>query len=1054
MTDDFIKNARSTLSLSGSDWYLHQNQDGEAKLQNKDPEGKGWVSARVPGNIQADLEAAHLLKPLWYGAGDARLVDVACKHWWYRKDFFVPESFADKRIKIIFGGVDYDCEVWLNGRWLGRHAGMFDRFGFDAGDILDAGKKNRLAVKIVPMPEELVPYLTGSDGKQSGLKTPYYFVEGINKTRQILKGLKSPTNFSYDWGTNIWTLGIWKDVWLEATGPARIDWVKVQAKPSHDHQKATVTIYLEIDSSIEMEVKARFRIWGEGVNKSVALNTELKKGINFIKTKLILGRPSLWWPNGQGSQPLYKLYSILEEAKTGKSIDTKTTRFGIREVRWEQVEGAPPNFINPFRLLVNGRPVRMMGSNIIPPDLLFGRINERGSRLIQLAKNAGMNTLRVWGGGVVLTEKMYNLADEVGIMFSQEFPLANCNPETDPVFLSNLEKIAGNIVKQLRNHPCIIEWSGGNEMLWKQGDQHPALRVLDKVTGKEDGTRIFRATCPIQGSRHSPWTYKPSTHYVHYNDKALTDSLSTNRMMRYGEFGCQTPANLEVWHREIPPSSQWPIEGTEDPILIRKNVVQAVFTKECWLHKSIIKSFFGPADSLKSLVEAGQFLGAEGLRYAIDALRQEGKRIGGFTTWVFNEPWPNGAGSYLVDYDGRPLMNYDFVKEALASVSLSLRYNSNLYDPSTGVDAELWLVNDSPDPVSGLKWSWIMRDRCGHIIARDGGATSIQSQEVQKLGKVKVSPSGRNTHGPLFVELYLRDVAGKTLTERIHIFGEENTRTPLRGLLCSTSSSSVQRTTLQTSMFSVGAEGNNEILKIKVKNTGKMTALFCEPHPLLEYRTDITIINNHVFIPPGEDRTIKILAPFRPKEELSLAQTGWCISCWNVDNVLIPPNEEVLLWIGRRDAMAREYDTTLQKGGGKRHVVELRGNFPESSNLPALLSGPDYIQGAPHRVRFIFKCDSQQLNKPSCLRIHTADQDNVNVPEVEVRTNGYSFNKRLRTGLGKHRSDPFHLAFPATVQFNLPEGIWKGGENILEICIKNNSWFSWDSLDLVSREKI
>ena len=233
-----------------------------------------------------------------------------------------------------------------------------------------------------------------------------------------------------------------------------------------------------------------------------------------------------------------------------------------------------------------------------------------------------------------------------------------------------------------------------------------------------------------------------------------------------------------------------------------------------------------------------------------------------------------------------------------------------------------------------------------------------------------------------------------------------------------------------------------------------MTALFCEPHPLLEYRTDITILNNHVFIPPCEDRTIKILAPFRPRQELWLAQTGWCLSCWNVDNVLIPPNKEVLLWIGRRDAMAREYDTTLQKGRGKRHVVELRGNFPESSDLPALLSGPGCIQGAPHAVRFIFECDSQQLNKPSCLRIHSADQDNVNVPEIEVRTNDYSFNKRLRTGLGKHRSDPFHLAFPVTAQFNLPEGILKAGENILEICIKNNSWFSWDSLDLVSSEKM
>ena len=60
------------------------------------------------------------------------------------------------------------------------------------------------------------------------------------------------------------------------------------------------------------------------------------------------------------------------------------------------------------------------------------------------------------------------------------------------------------------------------------------------------------------------------------------------------------------------------------------------------------------------------------------------------TSWVLNEPWPNGGGPYLVDYDGRPLMNYGFMKQALAPVSLSLRHSSNLYDPAAGLNAQLW----------------------------------------------------------------------------------------------------------------------------------------------------------------------------------------------------------------------------------------------------------------------------------------------------------------------------------------------------------------------------
>ena len=56
----------TSLNLSGLNWYLH---DGTANLSEADVRDAGWIRARVPGSIQSDLEAAHLLKPLWYGIG-------------------------------------------------------------------------------------------------------------------------------------------------------------------------------------------------------------------------------------------------------------------------------------------------------------------------------------------------------------------------------------------------------------------------------------------------------------------------------------------------------------------------------------------------------------------------------------------------------------------------------------------------------------------------------------------------------------------------------------------------------------------------------------------------------------------------------------------------------------------------------------------------------------------------------------------------------------------------------------------------------------------------
>ena len=587
-----------TISLSGSDWFIYEDAPGtgeDRRLYMADVAGPGWIHARVPGNIQADLEAAQQLKPLWYGAGDPRLAEVARKDWWYRRDFLAPVDCAGRRLQLVFDGVDYACDVWLNGQRLGSHAGMFRRFAFDVAEIIKPGETNRLAIRIERMPDELARLLAASDGALSGGGENYpkewgpdFFVHGINQTRQLFKDLKSPTNYGWDWGVNVYTLGIWQDLRLEITGPARIDWLHAQAHLSDDHRQASVRANLEIDSQDAIDAIAAFRISGQGVHLRAQVNASLNPGHNTLEAELILEDPELWWPNGHGDQPLYTLEAELADARSGQLLDRRATRFGVRDIRWEQVEGAPPDFINPYQLVINGRRLRMLGSNIIPPDLLFGRMDDRGPRLMRLSRQAGINTQRIWGGGVLLSERMLQMADELGIMISLEFPMSSCKPETDDIFLHNLEKTTSQLVKRYRNHPSIIEWTGGNEMWWLQGEDHAALHLLNRVVADNDN-RLFRATCPIQGARHSPWHYDPETHYAHYDDEDMRDSGISggqNKMMRYGEFGCHSLAHLEVWQREISPVDQWPPDDIHNPVLIRKNVAQAVFTKEHWLLKT------------------------------------------------------------------------------------------------------------------------------------------------------------------------------------------------------------------------------------------------------------------------------------------------------------------------------------------------------------------------------------------------------------------------------------------------------------------------------------
>ena len=229
----------TVLQLSGTDWRIYKDAAGngaEQRLFAAAPTSPEWIPATVPGNIQADLEAAHLLRPISYGEGDPSFREMTHKDWWYRKDFTIPAALAGKRLTLVFDGVDKRCEIWLNGRQMGSNLGMFKRFWFDVTAVARPGAMNQLAVQIA---------------------------KRISDTQEKIPW-QSATNVGWDWGTPVATMGIWKDVRLEATGPARIDWTRVQTALSEDHARATVTVTLEIDSAATCRPRPGFESAVEG----------------------------------------------------------------------------------------------------------------------------------------------------------------------------------------------------------------------------------------------------------------------------------------------------------------------------------------------------------------------------------------------------------------------------------------------------------------------------------------------------------------------------------------------------------------------------------------------------------------------------------------------------------------------------------------------------------------------------------------------------------------------------------------------------------------------
>ena len=1238
------------ILLSGRDW---QFREGPVPVGNAIPAelaGGEWMPAEVPGNVQADLDDLEKLGAWTYGATDPRVYQPEKQNWWYQKSFAVPKALQDRRLSLVFDGVDHQCDVWLNGKFLGSHAGMFRRFSFEVAGKIRFDAPNELLVFIHRIPESITD------------RGPW-----ISKVWTELKDLKSLTSNAWDWTPNaLWSLGIWKNVRLEATGPTRIDWVQVTTKLTKEYRQANITTRLELDCQTGGPAVAEFHLTGHGADVRARVPAVLQTGSNVVSGELVLKNPELWWPNGQGGQPLYELESVIKDA-AGTILDRRVTRIGIRELKWEQCEGAAADFRNPYRLLVNGRPVQMFGPNITPSDMFYGRAHQPGNRqlqrLVELAREAGMNALRVWGGGVIFSDEFYAAADRYGILLSLEFPLSAYVPPAEPAFLKNLDATVRQTVRLLRNHPSIVEWTGGNEVPFASVNyNHPTLDIMRRAVAELDD-RIFRDSDPIDGGEHSPYTYRPDDriplpefyyrwrqHYAHYND---LKSRFGAPVMRYGEFGAQTSANLEVWQRELPPASSFPATNFDDPALKIHRALHAFEDKNIWFSRPVITYLFGEPRTLEEMVKGGQFIGAEGLRYAYDELRRKGAKLGGMFSWHYTEPWPNVAGNYMVDFDGRPLMNYDLLRSAFAPITIGIRQDAILYDPTKPVEVSLRVQNDSGSEQKDLRWSWVARDRRGNVFAQNKGTVAAAHQVSAVAEEIKLTPPRETALGPIFLELALADATGKTLTERIHVLSSNWTEAPLRGLLDGTlgdpddlaafenppekenpntpenlalssrgnihitatsilagyepvaqtsgavglmpgegspviklhhgptnlidglygndsawipnentasflldlgadqtfgrfrlgrdrlgtfadrslgaltievspdattwqkvydtpsaaalpgyrptatmevqvqpvkarfvrvtvssavpgltpaidefevlparvgkdapsvlpavafgpftnkqPARSVKRTTLDAEVLGSKIEGEDEILTLRLKNTGAMTALFSSVHPLLDYRNDFYLSDNHLSIPPGETRDVTLRASNNPKGGLTLGQTGWRIGTWNAPDVVIEPTADVLLAIGRKDRMTREF---AGGAGGAPAInsakVRLAGRLPAASSLPLLMK-------AGRLVEFAFPISDAP--RATVLRIHTADQSPAGA-SLRATLNGRAFTAEIPAGLGLQKADPHHLAKAKSVEITLPADALRQGENTLTLELANDGWFTWDSIDL------
>ena len=734
--------ARRLVDLNGPDWQFGcvPQKSVDCEDANDCHQVAEWLPATVPGNVRTDLLALGRISDPFYGLNNEDSQWVDGWDWWYKKALSLRLGEGERAF-LVFEGIDYISAVYLNGVELGRHEGMFSRQVYEItnlsrSQIAPAGfaiqqpggglqirceQKDVVTVRIWGSAALPRPQLTAWQTAWSHIVS--ILLPKSEAFPDRIGTLKCQMGFGWDFAPRLRTMGIWDDVYLLVTRAVFIRDVFVRSEirgirdGGQGAESARVQLRLELDVDREQAARARVTVRGKNFSTDELhfdFDLALSQGPQVKELELVIENPRLWQPWERGFPHLYEAnLSLLPDhslaassvdcgprrAKgNSSSPDSLATTFGLRTVELAPNDGAPPD-APLWTFVVNGQPLFIRGANWVPADALPGRVRrEDYAQLLGLAKEAGINMLRVWGGGLREKRAFYDLCDELGLLVWQEFPFAcvffGHFPRHES-FLSLARRECTAIVRQLRDHPSLVLWCGGNE--YSPRRNRKLIEALRAVVETNDGTRPFKDVSPGRGDSHNWRVWHGKAPVRQYRQgKALRQAQDEAQFA--SEFGLSAVPDLASLQKFIPPEHLWP---------------PGQFWQYHCAELVKLRRYAGPwlkgePASLDQFIEATQKAQAFGLQVAIEHLRRRKYRASGTLFWQFNEPWPAICWS-LVDYCRCPKLAYHKLQQIYNPVLISLNYPLIKYAPGTVLKAEIWAINDLMRSFEGC-WLQILLD--------------------------------------------------------------------------------------------------------------------------------------------------------------------------------------------------------------------------------------------------------------------------------------------------------------------------------------------------------
>jgi beta-mannosidase len=720
---------RSTIARRS---VIDQSLDGAWQLKQLGTEE--WLPAQVPGGVHLDLMAAGRIPDPFIADNELRVMWVAESDWEYRRIFrFDPGEAAGgsesapstpaagARHELVFDGLDTLAEVSLNGKPLGRAYNMFRTWRWDVTDRLITGN-NEISIFF----RSPVKYAQQMEAKRH-LDHPKDSLPGGPYLR------KSPCHFGWDWGPKLPNMGLWKSARIETWNVARLSDVRLNQKL--DKGKAHVSADIRIDrvTSAASKLTATIRIEHPDGRAQTTERT-LGGGDSHARLSVDVSNPQLWWPNGLGAQPLYRVEVVLSDASG--ELDRRNFQVGLRTL---ELRRKPDQWGESFTFVVNGVSVFAKGSNWIPADSFPTRVTEAElDGLLGAAARANHNMIRIWGGGYYESETFYDLCDRHGILVWQDFMFAcSVYPLTDQAFLANLHAEIAEQVARLRHRACLALWCGNNEM--ERGWTNWGWTRPDTKDLREAYLRFFGKTLPgwvAEADGATPyWPSSPSSgkpldapigdrsgdehEWVVWHALAPFESYRDSTWRFVSEFGFESLPAMATVVTFAPDPSDWNLGS---PMMDHH---QRCHTGNARILYYMAQQFRLPMD-FTSIVYLSQVLHAEAMRVGVEHWRRERARCSGSLYWQLNDCWPVSSWA-SIDYFGR--------WKALHYVS------RRFYEPvlmSCSAEAggvEVAVTNDRPQAFTGeVRWS--LESLSGAVVASGVETVAAPGAATTRVGVV------------------------------------------------------------------------------------------------------------------------------------------------------------------------------------------------------------------------------------------------------------------------------------------------------------------------------